>query len=275
MTPRTEVQQLYRYTYSAPITDVHQRLVMVPPDVHRDQRLIHYSFAVRGADPGWELEWCIDQFGNRVCRARVPSVQHVLELEAQYVVEHAISPASSAPASFARDVFLQPTALTAPDGRLSEVATDIGSTAKTPEECAERAHDWAARAIAYQVGATGVRTPAAMALHLGRGVCQDYAHVLLCLLRLLGIPARYVSGQLPGDGVAHAWVEALIGDTIIAYDPTHHRRTSCQYVSVAVGRDYADVTPTSGTFTGAATGVLSATKCARAVCDKLAAEDAA
>ena len=73
----------------------------------------------------------------------------------------------------------------------------------------------------------------------------------------------------------HAWVEALVGDGVIADDPTHHRRTNAQYVTVAVGRDYADVAPTSGRYAGAATGVLSATKHARVVGDRVTAPRAA
>ena len=134
-------------------------------------------------------------------------------------------------------------------------------------DLAERVHTWAAQAITYQIGVTGVQTPAAMALHLGRGVCQDYAHMMLAVLRLVGIPARYVSGHLLGEGAPHAWVEALIDDAnehgvpeVIAFDPTHHRRAGLNYITVAVGRDYADVAPTSGTFVGPATGRLSPSK---------------
>ena len=106
-----------------------------------------------------------------------------------------------------------------------------------------------------------------MALHLGKGVCQDYAHIMLALLRLLGIPARYVSGHLLGEGVAHAWLEALFDDplapggvAVIAYDPTHHRRAGLNYITVAVGRDYRDVAPTSGSFRAPYGGRLSARK---------------
>lgn len=124
-------------------------------------------------------------------------------------------------------------------------------------------HDWAASAIRYQAGVTGVHTPAAMALHLGSGVCQDYAHLMLCVLRLLDIPARYVSGHLLGQGASHAWVEALFEDAtspgrldVVAYDPTHHRRVGLSYITVAVGRDFADVTPTSGVFSRPGAGTL-------------------
>jgi len=137
---------------------------------------------------------------------------------------------------------------------------------------AERVHEWAAQAITYQIGVTGVQTPAAMALHLGKGVCQDYAHMMLTVLRLVGIPARYVSGHLLGEGAPHAWVEALVEDAndlgvpeVIAFDPTHHRRAGLNYITVAVGRDYADVAPTSGTFIGPASGRLSASKQAEIV----------
>ena len=259
---RLEVVQRYCYTYSAPVTDVRQRLLMVPPARHRDQRLLAYTLEVGGAAPGWELAWETDAFGNRVARVLAPRVEQTLTFEARYVVERT---AGRLAGGFDHRPYLRPTALTAPDDHLRAVADQIRRQASSAPERAEQAHDWAAGAIMYQVGATDVRTPAAMALHLGRGVCQDYAHLLLCVLRLLRIPARYVSGQLLGEGVPHAWVEALVDGEVIAYDPTHHRRTRLDYVTVAVGRDYADVAPTSGTFTGAATGVLSAAKHASAL----------
>ena len=125
---------------------------------------------------------------------------------------------------------------------------------------------WAARAITYQFGATGVQTPAAMALHLGRGVCQDYAHLAISMLRELGVPVRYVSGHLLGEGAPHAWIEALLPDPdapgslrVVAYDPTHQVSPGLNYITVAVGRDFADVSPTSGTFQGV-TGHFTALK---------------
>jgi transglutaminase-like putative cysteine protease len=101
-----------------------------------------------------------------------------------------------------------------------------------------------------------------MALHLGQGVCQDYAHIMLSLLRTLTIPARYVSGHLLGEGAPHAWVEALVRDAgtgdvdVVGCDPTHRCHVGADYIVVATGRDFADVTSTSGVFTGAASGKL-------------------
>ena len=59
-----------------------------------------------------------------------------------------------------------------------------------------------------------------------------------------------------GEGAPHAWVEVLLDDSVVAFDPTHHRRAEKNYITVATGRDFADVTPTSGVFSGAATGRL-------------------
>ena len=115
-------------------------------------------------------------------------------------------------------------------------------------------------AITYEYGVTSVTTTAAEALALGRGVCQDYAHVMLALCHLLGLPARYVSGHLLGQGGTHAWVEVIVpraGDAeAIAFDPCNGRRADAGYVTVATGRDYSDVAPTSGSYVGTSPGRL-------------------
>jgi transglutaminase-like putative cysteine protease len=99
--------------------------------------------------------------------------------------------------------------------------------------------------MTYENGATTVSTTAAAALALGRGVCQDYAHVMLALCHVLRLPARYVSGHLLGQGGTHAWTEVIVPRAgqaeAVAFDPCHGRRTDGGYVTVATGRDYADV----------------------------------
>jgi transglutaminase-like putative cysteine protease len=118
--------------------------------------------------------------------------------------------------------------------------------------------------VAYVPGSTTVRTTAVQALAGGRGVCQDQAHVMIAVLRAAGIPCRYVSGHLVGQGGTHAWVEVVVpagrGARAVAYDPTHRRLARGGYVTVAVGRDYVDVPPTSGWYSGEANGVLSGTR---------------
>jgi transglutaminase-like putative cysteine protease len=121
-----------------------------------------------------------------------------------------------------------------------------------------------ARELVYDPAATDVQTRADEVLGLGRGVCQDFAHVLLATCRCSGIPARYVSGylydpKLAGDNAAsHAWVDVWDdGSGWTALDPTHERAQTEAYVRVAVGRDYADVPPTRGVYTGTAHETLS------------------
>jgi transglutaminase-like putative cysteine protease len=109
----------------------------------------------------------------------------------------------------------------------------------------------------YDPRATQVTTPLAEVLAHRRGVCQDFAHLMLAVSRAAGIPARYVSGYLytekppEGEGAMHAWVEAYVPSAgWIGLDPTHGLLVDHQYVKVAVGRAYADVPPTRGVFRG-------------------------
>jgi transglutaminase-like putative cysteine protease len=93
---------------------------------------------------------------------------------------------------------------------------------------------------------------------------------MVALCRLCDLPARYVSGHLLGDGGTHAWVEVLMPDSggmvsAVPFDPTHDLRAGPRYVTVAVGRDYGDVAPTSGTFEGPFPGELTTHKRAAVV----------
>ena len=263
------VRQHYRYTYTGPVWDLHQRLVMVPRDSYRGQRLLHHDLVVRGTEGDHRLTWERDEFGNRVARVTANRVPQAIDFEATFRLERTAEPNAPDGLPWRNDAerlaYLRPTALTAPDKRLIDAALAIARESADAGERAERAHRWASTAITYQFGITGYSTPAAMALHLGRGVCQDYAHILLTVLRLLNVPARYVSGHLIGEGAPHAWVEAFVerSDTsveVIGFDPTHSRRTRLDYITVAVGRDFADVSPTSGTYSGPAIGRLAASK---------------
>ncbi len=253
--------------------DLHQRLVMIPSDRHGDQRLLQYDLAVRGTEGDHRITWERDQFGNRVAQVVANRVPQAVDFEASFRLERSRTVAIDGTPwrnDAERLEYLRPTALTAPDKRLIDAALVIAHSSADAGERAERAHAWTATSIAYQFGITGYSTPAAMALHLGKGVCQDYAHILLSLLRLLNVPARYVSGHLVGEGAPHAWVEAFIERStgeieIIGYDPTHARRVRLDYLTVAVGRDFSDVSPTSGAYGGPALGRLAASKQAEIV----------
>jgi transglutaminase-like putative cysteine protease len=86
-----------------------------------------------------------------------------------------------------------------------------------------------------------------------RGVCQDFAHVMLGLCRALKMPARYVSGYLAIEKAraTHAWVEVWIPTAgWLALDPTHNQQSDASYIKIAIGRDYADVPPIAGYYKG-------------------------
>ena len=105
-------------------------------------------------------------------------------------------------------------------------------------------------AFSYQPGATSAHESGEDAFARKQGVCQDYAHVMLSLLRLEGIPARYVTGMLVGEGASHAWVEALCGAWWYGFDPTNDLLVDDSYIRVSCGRDSADSAIIRGTFLG-------------------------
>jgi transglutaminase-like putative cysteine protease len=144
------------------------------------------------------------------------------------------------------------------DARIAEAALMLAAR-HTPADLVRAVSEWTRERLVYEPGATTVTTTASEALDLGRGVCQDFVHVAIAVLRASGIPARYASGYLhPGEdaaigdtvtGQSHAWLEAWLGDWY-AVDPTSGAAVGEPHVLVARGRDYGDVAPLKGVFHG-------------------------
>ena len=140
--------------------------------------------------------------------------------------------------------------------------------AGTPHEAAMAAAGWVKDSLVYERGITRVSTSAVEAWDAGHGVCQDFAHLTLTMVRAMGVPCRYVSGYLhPKEdatvgttvrGESHAWVEWWAGDWV-RYDPTNGIPVGQRHVVVGRGRDYADVTPLKGIYSGGAAGDLEVT----------------
>lgn len=105
----------------------------------------------------------------------------------------------------------------------------------------------------YCSGSTGIHETAEKALTLGQGVCQDYAHIMLSLLRMEHIPARYVVGMMLGDGASHAWVEALCKGYWYGFDVTNNKLVNDEYIRVSCGRDSGDCPVIKGKFYGEGT----------------------
>lgn len=260
-----QVQQRFRYRYAAPISNLRQRLVVVPRPVHGNQRLLSHRLEVNQA--GLRKRMRADRFGNLVHGISVPAVEDTVEFDVSLIVERLTGqgPHLEAATRQALHSCLLPSALTRPDNALRAAAAELAHSRERGAELASAVSGWVYRRMSYGFDRTGVHTTAAQALAAGHGVCQDYAHVMLALCRLLDMPARYVSGHLLGEGGTHAWVEVLVPGPghaveILAWDPTHDRPADLRYLTVAVGRDYRDVAPVSGTYRAPHPGSLSTSR---------------
>lgn len=151
-------------------------------------------------------------------------------------------------------IFKYPSRLTRPGAKLMELYQE-GDLKKHPD-CLSRAeyrmnqvHD----CLSYEKGVTNISTTAEEAAILGAGVCQDFSHVMIALLRMDGIPARYVVGMMLGEGESHAWVEVLCGDRWYGLDPTNLLMVSEDHIKISCGRDYGDCILNQGVFIGGGT----------------------
>ena len=261
-----ELRQTFRYEYPEPVRDLSHRLIVIPPERFGDQRRLRHDITV-GID-GAKVENRTDRYGNVIVDVFAPRVPAAIEFVAEVTVEREADRPNRLPDGWLADGYLlEPSRLTEPDERILRAADDLGDAEDWGLPLADRINDWVYQSMTYRHGVTGVKTTAAQALALGAGVCQDYAHIMLAVCRACGLPARYVSGHMVGQGGTHAWVEVVLptkdgtGDAIAhTFDPTHASRGGLGYVTVAVGADYSEGAPTSGSYRSSMPGRLTASK---------------
>ena len=257
--------QRFAYNYPGPVNNLHQNLVVVPADHYGDQQLCDYALTVSPHPAAHKLG--VDQFGNRVFKLHVRWIARSIAFEVRTITER-IAGAAGAPALTSDQArhFLAPTRLTASDDHITAVAHELRARTRSDADFAEQTSEWVSQAMRYGSGATGVNTTAAEALAGGKGLCQDYAHIMIAICRAAGLPARYVSGHMLGEGGSHAWVDVLLSTqdgssyAPVGFDPTNRRQPNLGYTTVAIGRDYCDVSPSSGTYSAPYGGGLSFTK---------------
>ena len=245
------------YEYPAPIRALHHQFVVLPRRRHGDQRRIthrlHADVPHRAT-----LRHRYDRFGNPVVEVRAAEVPERFSFGVRAVLHRSRDAPIARPW---RSIHTAATSLTVADPAVrADAARAARSTDDDPRRVALSIGDLVRGTMHYELGVTGVRTSAAEAWALGRGVCQDMAHVMIAMCHSQGIPARYVSGHLVGEGASHAWVEVRTGNGTMAYDPTHARETDLRYVTVAVGRDYRDVAPTAGSYRSGPRGRMTVRK---------------
>ncbi len=218
-----------------------------------------------------------DYWGNRVVAFQLDEPHASLEVTCESTVETSAAQAplgllgraelSGGPVADLMDELLAPTAPTRLDADLVAAVAEA-TQGLDPHEAAAHVSETVRSLLTYVSGATSVQTTAAEAIAVGKGVCQDFTHVGLGLLRGIGIPARYVSGYLyPRDGVdpgettqgeSHAWLDYFAGEWN-AIDPTSGTEVGPRHVVVARGRDYNDAAPLKGIYHGAPVGSLGVT----------------
>ena len=253
------VEHTTSYTYDQPVAEAYTELRLRPL---ADGGQHCSAFRLETDPPGLRVREYRDHFGNEVLHFDVLEPHDRLEVTAisEVMTPDAFVHGPRRPSPLERHDFLMPTDYAPLSDWVREFVAGGGGSGAAERAC-ELMRAINSR-LTYEPGATDVKTRADEALELGRGVCQDFAHILLAACRLEGIPARYVSGYLHpgvegGTAASHAWVDAWDDDHgWVSLDPTHDREQNADYVRVAVGRDYADVPPTRGVYRGGASETL-------------------
>jgi transglutaminase-like putative cysteine protease len=273
---RFRIKHTTRYVYEQPASHSHNDVRLTPIDAP-DQKRVAFRLDVTPAAA--ISEYC-DAFGNLTHSIDIQPPHTELVISSCSVVDRFSIPAQpSARITFydylADDAarmkqyseFLNPSRYVPFSDRLRkffwsvrpQLSEDI--TAYT-----ERMVLYVRNQFGYDGGTTNVHSTVDDILTQGGGVCQDFAHLSIGLLRLAGIPARYVSGYLapdphrsanspPPELASHAWIEALLpGVGWTGFDPTHRTRTMIRHIRLAVGRDYNDLPPVSGVYNSSGGG---------------------
>ena len=253
------------YAYKSPVTASYNEARLTPRSDSRQNVILNRVETV----PATRNYRYVDYWGTAVTAFDLHAPHTELEVTSSSVVETDKSEPPAKNITFeglaaesVRDRFdemLTPTHYTPASRRLERVGRRIIKENPNPNDAVIAAARWAHAELKYVPGTTGVHSSGLDALREGKGVCQDFAHLTLILLRGMGIPARYVSGYLhPNrkavvgdtvDGQSHAWIQAWTGGWW-NYDPTNDSEINEQYISVGVGRDYGDVSPLKGIYSG-------------------------
>ena len=226
----------------------HSFVLRCQPPSSRAQTVLDGQTVV---DPGCTLASQTDGFGNLLQVGRVGRPHRTFTFYSAGMVVVDDNAKMDVPA---HPMYRNPSAYAAPDEAIRAFAKDVllvRGNAPAWDKAQLLSHALY-EYMAYEPGVTDVRTPAAEAFALGRGVCQDYAHILIALLRACGIPARYVNGLMMGHGATHAWVEVHDGRRWRGIDPTNDRVADEGYITLAHGRDFSDCPIEQGVFRGGA-----------------------
>ncbi len=272
------IRYLTQYAYDAPVSD-NLNALRVRPATTSSQRCDEFHTRI---DPEARVSRYLDYFGTEVLEFGIPASHDTLEIDVRARVVTTDPPAppsgswdSVTTSSYldAAGEFILPWQDQPPVDGLDALQAELDCS--TPLETLVRMCEMIPERFDYRQGVTYVGSDVTHLLELGAGVCQDFVHLGLILLRRVGIAARYVSGYLwaaPDDGAdsvevdTHAWLEALLpgsdghGEPVwVGADPPNRNLADGALVKIGHGRDYFDVPPVKGLYMGGAASTLKAT----------------
>ena len=266
---RYDIEHVSRYLYSSPVRHSVMSLCMRPRDA-AGQRLLQFEIAT---SPRASLNAETDGFGNTKHVLNIHREHTNLEIIARSTVETTHSPSlpdslgagawdkvRSSTAIFTQWEFTRPSVFARSSPMLAAYVDRQGITQRDdPLRSLVGLRDSIHQSFEYMPGSTTAVSPIDHILETGKGVCQDYAHVMITIARSWGVPTRYVSGYVSArkagmsapQSATHAWAECFLPELgWTEFDPTNPELPNERRVRVAVGRDYHDVSPTRGVFVG-------------------------
>jgi transglutaminase-like putative cysteine protease len=271
------IRHLTRFRYATPVSESLMELRM-HPRTEGGQRCLSFQLSV---DPRTRVYEYRDYLGNMVHHFDVPGHHRELKIVAEALVE--IEPAPELPDSLEPSAWdeldaqatagdywemLMPSQFACPSEALLSLIEPLrvwrrDDPLRFLRELNAAVYEW----FDYVPKATRVDSPVDHAIEVRKGVCQDFAHIMIALVRHVRIPCRYVSGYVyprsahqdrSPEGATHAWVEALLPDLgWVGFDPTNDVIAGERHIRTAIGRDYADVPPTKGIFKGGSESQLT------------------
>lgn len=255
---RLQIQHTTTFSYTHPISEAYTEMRLKPNETG-GQRCLAFTLTT---EPRGDVKAYLDYYGNDVRHFDMLKPHPQLVVSAQSEVLTPETFLDEQPSlSLLNEYDYRQSTVYAPQTEIIHQFVAAQALPGDPQAMALGLMHAVHNRLKYERGLTDVKTTAVEALALGRGVCQDFAHLMLAACRSQNLPARYVSGYLyaphSDQTASHAWVDVFVpGSGWISLDPTHNCQQTAHYVRVAVGRDYADVPPTRGVYTGTASEAL-------------------
>lgn len=268
-----KIVHITKYQYNWPIKESINEIRLYPHNFDNQEVLQHQLLITNNP----EVEISKDFYGNRVGNFNTIEAHSEMTIESRMLVRvnHSlkipeIDNTSVADLMEEKEKSILLLRLCYPESiekqeEIISILNEIEYTGKSILEIAQQCNNYIFNHFTYTKGITNIETTVDEILEIRKGVCQDFAHVLLQLLRTAGIPSRYVSGYicpnesgLRGEGATHAWVEIYTpNQSWLGLDPTNNIWTMDNHVKLSVGRNFYDCTPVKGTFKGLAKQTLS------------------